>query len=68
MMPGAWQVSFFFSDDNLVAQRELEDVRERVLEELRPGVVAQWTDPLERLRAPPPSRTQAGRVEARSIR
>jgi hypothetical protein len=25
------------------------DVRERVLEELRPGVVAQWVDPRERL-------------------
>jgi hypothetical protein len=26
-----------------------EEVRERVLDELRPGVVAQWSDPLERL-------------------
>ena len=28
------------------------DIAERVLEELRPGVYAQWADPQERLRGP----------------
>jgi hypothetical protein len=51
------------------------EIRERVLEELRPGVIAQWCDPLERLgvvrprmlRAPP-SRAKADRAGTRSIR
>lgn len=85
-LPETRQLNFFFEADVDVAaampgrpmrrsRSDVNEVRERVLEELRPGVVAQWVDPFERLgvvrprmlRAPP-SPTKAGRVEARSIR
>jgi hypothetical protein len=38
-----------------------DDVRERVLDEVRPGVVSQWSDPLERVtRAVPRTRADKG--------
>lgn len=44
-----WRQFFYEPGSREVRDVFHEDVRERVLEEVRPGVYAQWSDPFERL-------------------